>query len=93
MFFFHSDDPCASMNYEILNDATRNVEEDDDPLYCDQLEYGSPDWKGANWYRMVEPAGVQMPEYAVDKRHCGAHVPGWLTEPHPTVLGLSLIHI
>lgn len=37
------------------------------------------------WYRFGGEAGNQMPEYCVNRRHCGTNVPGWLNGTHPSV--------
>merc|ERR1712020_462395 len=31
-----------------------------------------------------------MPEYVVDKNHCGTHASGWLNDTHPTDIGVAV---
>ena len=48
------------------------------------------DWKGGDtWYRFVEPAGTQLADSVVPRRHCGTMATGWLN--HPTTLGEKVI--
>ena len=84
---FSFTDPCAQMSYQILNDARRNVGYSGSS-YCDSSN--SRDWKGAGWYKMVAPAGTQIPEYVVDTSHCGTSAPGWLNGAHPTEIGVAV---
>ncbi len=82
--------PVECEYYEILDSPTRNVASNDGDggtETCDRDGFGwpeTPDWLGANWYRFVDGAGVQMPEAAPAIYSCGTDAPGWLTEPHPT---------
>ena len=85
------------MTYTILNDAKRNRN------YNTKINgYASPscdksavegDWKGDadSWYRFEEPAGTQMADSIVPKKHCGADATGWLNGTHPAGLGESVI--
>ena len=41
-------------------------------------------------YRIVPPAGTQLPENSIAKRHCGTHATGWLNGAHPTTIGESV---
>ena len=53
--------PPECGNYKLLDDSTRNVNEGYG-FYCDSMEeYTSPDWQGANWYRIMPPAGTAIP--------------------------------
>ena len=75
-----------------MDDASRNVENTNQTeVYCDS-DWGSvsPDWEGSAWYRMVAPAGTQMPEYVVDNKRCGTHASGWLNSTHPTEIGVAV---
>ena len=55
-----SPDPCQDFDYLTLDDDTRKMDHkiSYDFGFCDQfgLTYTSPDWYGANWYKMVNPA-------------------------------------
>ena len=83
-------EPCMEGNYFVLKEADRkhsylNLS----AQFCDLYDHPhtSPDWKGMNWYRFVEPAGTQMPEFAVEAHHCGTDAAGWFNGTHPEVLG------
>ena len=83
------------MSYQILNDAKRNVgyKTVGSAWKCDKDGYGSesPDWKGTSWYRMMEPAGTQIPEYAVTNQYCGTSTTGSLKGAHhPTETGVAV---
>jgi len=77
--------PQQCQQYWLLDDPTRNVEGGYEEEYCDgfQDEYDSPDWKGQGWYRMIEPAGKQIPEETPGAYHCGTSATGWLNGSHP----------
>ena len=47
----------------------------------------SAQWKGEGYYRLMKPAGVQLPEYAPGRYHCGTFYPGWLNGKHPNRSG------
>ena len=47
----------------------------------------SPDWKGPGWYRITEPAGSRIPEFAPKWGYCGTATTGWLNGTHPAVPG------
>ena len=74
-------------------DGTGNYDEDnkikDDDgkwiYYWDKelKPYTSAQWKGEGYYRLMEPAGTQLPEYAPGIFHCGALYTGWLNGKHP----------
>ena len=49
--------------------------------------YTSAQWKGEGFYRLVEPAGTQIPEYAPGRYHCGTISTGWLNDKHPERYG------
>ena len=80
--------PADCLEYEILDDATRNSEHGKED-YCDAsgYSYTSPDWKGPGWYRMMSPAGTKMPEVVVPSSKCGTAAPGWLNGTHPNSIG------
>ena len=74
---------CDGIEYEILNDHTRNVKYDevDSPydFVCDDIASNSiisSDWKGPGWYRMSDPAGSQMSGEPVPWYHCGTQFGG-----------------
>ena len=78
----------------ILDEEERSVTNDngrcfdDDRNYIcyydkERSRYTSAQWKGAGYYRMMEPAGTQLPEYAPGDYHCGTLYPGWLNGSHP----------
>ena len=81
-------DLCNDIAYLVLDDPKRNINYGhDDHYFCDQSDYGyeSPDWHGANWYRMISPAGFKIPEKYVETYHCDTHFTGWLNGSHPIV--------
>ena len=80
--------PAECMEYEILDDATRNFEYGAGG-YCDDSDFSDPsaDWKGPGWYRMMSPAGTKMLDVAVPSHKCGTYATGWLNGTHPDLLG------
>ena len=91
-FFIIGDQGGSCDDYFVLNDPTRNSEylgQD----YCDSHNCDSvisPDWQGAAWYRMAEPAGTTIPEEPVDLYHCNTWYPGWLNGHHPATAGETI---
>ena len=87
MILYHID-LCEDINYNILNDATRNENygsgqfTDDEGYSYDQNI--SPDWKGEGWYQFQSPAGDKMTENVMERYQCGTSVSGWLNGTHPT---------
>ena len=81
-------DPQCSQPYLELSNVRRNVDTPYSLAECDRFGFGSTteDWQGPNWYRFVGLAGTHMPEYPPAKYSCGAYAPGWLNDPHPTVI-------
>ena len=79
-----SPDECS--NYSILDDASRSTNYAVDEDYCDGTGTGftSPDWSGPALYRMMQPAGSQLPEATPGREHCGTYAAGWLDAAHPT---------
>ena len=45
---------------------------------CDNSNQNShkEEWKGTNWYKMIDPAGSKIPEHPVDSFRCGTTYPG-----------------
>ena len=39
----------------------------------------------SGWYRFDREAGNQMADTCVERYHCGAYYPGWLSGGHPSV--------
>jgi len=80
--------PSQCKEYNMMMDQTRSVNFGAGN-YSDYSgsESTSPDWKGAGWYRMFNPAGTQMPESPVGYDHCGGTKAGWLMGPHPILAG------
>ena len=86
--------PVECEDHQILDDYTRNSKcgfLDHSPYYySDNDRYTSPDWKGGDqWYRFVPPAGLVIPESAVQMYHCGTEATGWLNDVHPQQEGES----
>ena len=77
---------CRCTQYLILDDSTRNINNQERGFYCDRLDANtSPDWRGENWYRFQSGAGVLMPESTPGTQQiCGTKHPGWLNGAHPT---------
>ena len=95
-FFLIGNQGGSCDDYFVLNDPTRNSEYLNSDFYCDRVGYSSsymstsPDWQGAAWYRMAEPAGITIPEEPVDMDHCNTYVTGWLNGHHPTTVGETI---
>ena len=51
---------------------------------CDKINSGggSPDWKGAGWYRFTGGAGTRITEQPPGPLHCGTGAPGWVNGTH-----------
>ena len=49
---------------------------------CDNSNQNShkQDWKGTNWYKMIDPAGSKIPEHPVDSFRCGTNYPGTVNQ-------------
>jgi len=80
--------------YMIMDDSTRNVDYNDpNTNYCDwDGSSHSPDWSTAGWYRMMQPAGTQLPEVSPGYQHCGTQAPGWLNSTsHSPILGNQVV--
>ena len=78
--------PPECNDYFILNDSSRNINHGWEG-HCDRDDDWSisPDWQGSNnWYRMMPPAGVVIPETSLEYEHCGTTLPGWINGSHPT---------
>ena len=94
-FFITGNQGGVCDEYFVLNDPTRNSEYlGDSDTSCDTL-YSEiwqldPDWQGAAWYRMAEPAGTTIPEEPVGYGHCGTSFPGWLNGHHPATAGETI---
>ncbi|CAH3026089.1 unnamed protein product, partial [Porites evermanni] len=74
-------DECK--DYEQLDDSQRAAGvHRGNTLKCDQKDLTTPEW-----YRFIGNAGFQMPTSCVPVHYCGAHAPGWLSTPHPTMVG------
>ena len=83
-------DYCLEDNYFTLSEDNRNSSFFNPYYkYCDQSGFGytSPDWKGPNWYRFVQPAGFKIPESPVKSYYCGTNASGWLNGKHPENFG------
>lgn len=64
-------------NYKFLNESDRAQSYNkSSPVLCDATTQG--------WYRFSGGAGNKMPEYCVNKEHCGTQGPGWLNGSHPS---------
>ena len=91
------DEADRSVNHAGCWDGTQNYGEDnkikDDDgnwiCYGDDKEYDrtSAQWKGEGYYRLMEPAGTQIPEYAPGKYNCGSATTAWLNGQHPDRFG------
>lgn len=69
--------PVECSNYKFLNESDRAQSYNkSSPVLCDATTQG--------WYRFGGGAGNQMPEYCVNKEHCGTQGPGWLNGSHPS---------
>ncbi|XP_066025285.1 pancreatic secretory granule membrane major glycoprotein GP2 isoform X4 [Pocillopora verrucosa] len=70
--------PPECQNYQVLADASRNVNHGANPLLCDN--HLTP-----NWYRFQGAAGVKMLSSCPQTSRCGTHATGWLSGDHPSV--------
>ena len=74
----------------VSNDNARCWDDDGNKIcYYDRegYDFTSAQWKGEGYYRLMEPAGVQLPEYAPGRYHCGSGYTGWLNGKHPDNFG------
>ena len=77
--------PPQCSDYGILNQAWRNTNySDGGSARCDKYGF-------SGWYRMMPPAGIRIPEYAVPYGNCGTHRSGWMNGIHPTILGEQVV--
>lgn len=71
--------PCY--NYSQLNNPFRSIAYvatvGVDTMICD-VDIIS------GWYRFVNEVGGKMPEFKIDKYHCGTVAPIWMQGPHPS---------
>ncbi len=72
-------EPCH--NYSALNNPYRSIgyvaTEGVDPMICDLYLI-------SGWYRFISEVGGEMPEFKIDRLHCGTIAPIWLQGSHPT---------
>lgn len=72
-------DPCHS--YSELNNPYRSIAHvatvGVDTMICDVNII-------SGWYRFVNEVGGEMPEFKIDKYHCGTVAPIWMQPPHPS---------
>ena len=82
---------CDGIDYKLLNDSSRNVEYGGNDIYTDNSlsTSKSPDWNGPGWYRMIEPAGLQLSEKNMIAFRCGTLYPGYLDGTHPIHIGVE----
>ena len=62
----------------MLSDADRHVDYGNIQNLCDSSI-------AIEWYRFTGDAGTAMLDTCPEINHCNCNVPGWLSEPHPTV--------
>lgn len=91
-------DECSADVYTVLDDVDRVVAggkdnncDNTDPTQYNNAAVQSPDWIGTGWYRMVmpggRPGGSKIPEEQPDVHHCGTYVGGYISTPHPEIVG------
>ena len=77
-------------NYEILDDARRHYSQVVSGSWiCDDFSSSNKNnWKGSNFYRIMEPAGTQIREGCVaGDNACGTYGQGYITSgTHPTMV-------
>ena len=81
--------PQQCESYEILNEASRNRNNDFLSL-ADSVLAGikvDNEFNGNVWYRMMQPAGTKIPEGVVPSLKCGTSATGWMNGQHPTAIG------
>ena len=89
--------PRQCFDYRILDEADRSVNSGGCGYYggdqCTGDVYncaGATRWKGPGYYRLLEPAGTQLPETAPRAFHCGTDVVITLNGKHPKELGVEV---
>ncbi len=73
--------PPQCRNYYVLDEGDRNADYGFGVGYCDQEghdNYTSPNWVGAGYYRIQEPAGIKIPNSSPGYKHCGTNGSGWI---------------
>ena len=73
--------PPQCLNHYILDEGNRNANYGFGVGYCDQKghdNYTSPNWVGAGYYRIQEPAGTRIPNSSPGYKHCGTNGSGWI---------------
>ena len=95
------DEDDRNVNHAGCWDGTGNYDEDnmikDDDgnwiFYVDREGHDrkSAQWKGEGYYRLMEPAGIQLPEYTPGSEHCGTGATGWLNGSHPERSGEEVL--
>ena len=78
------------LNYEVLDGARRHYKQDTTNFLCDNVnyQYKSKNWKGRNFYRIMNPAGTKIKEGCVaGTKACGTVPVGtaYLTIPNQHV--------
>ena len=92
--------PPQCTDYMTLDSAKRNIYADSDHdsiFYIDTYDGDTEDcrnkinsdWRGTSNYRIVPPAGVQIPEFYPGSKQCSTYLPGWLNTKHPTMIGVE----
>ena len=78
----------------VTNDNRDKCEDDDGNWICvydrEASRYTSAQWKGEGYYRLLLPAGKQIPEYAPVDWRCGSALTGWLNGTHPDQFGVEV---
>ena len=75
-------------NYEVLDDARRQYSHIEIVNYLDDdLSEVANNWKGRNFYRIMDPAGTKIKEGCVtDENACGSKGQGYITAgTHPAL--------
>ena len=77
--------PFQCSDYKVLNEASRNENNDEFQYYCDKENDSgnprpSPNWRGSGYYRLEEPAGVRIPTKPPSGKHCGTNFSGWIKD-------------
>jgi len=70
--------PTECMNYAVLNDANRSVNNINGQAGCDNPFT-------TQWYRFTGAAGVRIPNTVVPSYRCGTHASGWMSGSYPGV--------
>ena len=73
--------PSGCENYKWLTNSKRKTTSATLGVKCDKSgdSYTSPDWQGADWYRIDPSIGTKIPTSATKYQHCGFWGSGYIS--------------